>query len=195
MKLYIRYMVSNRCKIVVKDVLKKFDLTFAMVDLGEVEIMEDITEEERESLREALLETGLELIDDKKAILIERIKAIIIDMVHYTEEDIKINFSDYLNEKLNHTYTYNYIANLFSDIQGTTIEQFIIFQKIERVKELIIYGELTITEIAYKMNYSSMAHLSAQFKKVTGFPPSYFKQLKEKRRSPIEEVGNSILNN
>jgi len=195
LKLYIKYMVSNRCKIVVKDVLKKFDLTFSMVDLGEVEIMEDLTEEERENLAAALLETGLELIDDKKAILIEKIKGIIINMVHYTEEDIKINFSDYLNEKLNHSYTYNYIANLFSDIQGTTIEHFIIYQKIERVKELMIYGELTITEIAYKMNYSSMAHLSAQFKKVTGFPPSHFRQLKEKRRNPIEEVGNSILNN
>lgn len=187
-------MVSNRCKIVVKDVLKKFDLTFAKVDLGEVEIMEDITDEEKENIREALLETGLELIDDKKSILIEKIKGIIINMVHHTEEDIKINFSDYLNEKLNHTYTYKYIANLFSEIQGTTIEHFIIYQKIERVKELMIYGELTLTEIAYKMNYSSMAHLSAQFKKVTGFPPSYFRQLKEKRRNPIEEVGNSILN-
>jgi AraC-like DNA-binding protein len=179
-------MVSNRCKMVVKEILKEMNLHFILVDLGEVDIMEDLTLEQREILKNELLESGLELMDDKKSILIEKIKTIIIQMIHHTEEDIKINFSDYLSEKLHHNY--NYLANLFSDIQGTTIEHFIISHKVERVKELMIYGELTITEIAYKMNYSSVAHLSTQFKKVTGLSPSHFKQLKDKRRNPIEEI-------
>jgi AraC-like DNA-binding protein len=119
-------------------------------------------------------------------VLIERIKNAIVEMVHHPNELIKINFSDYLSEKLNHDYTY--LANLFSEVQGTTIEQFIISHKIERIKELIIYDELNITEIAWKMNYSSVAHLSNQFKKVTGLSPSHFKKLKNKRRIPIEEL-------
>jgi AraC-like DNA-binding protein len=186
-------MVSNRCKLVVKEILKEMNLHFIVVDLGEVDIMEDITPDQRELLKNELLELGLELMDDKKSILIEKIKTIIIQMIHHTEEDIKINFSDYLTEKLHHNY--NYLANLFSDIQGTTIEHFIISHKVERVKELMIYDELTITEIAYKMNYSSVAHLSTQFKKVTGLSPSHFKQLKDKRRNPIEEIGTSTFIN
>ena len=181
-------MVSNRCKIMVKDELKKLGLHFMVVDLGEVEIMENITDEQREQLKSALVDSGLELMDDKRAILIEKIKNVIIEMVHHTDEMIKINFSDYLSEKLNHDYTY--LANLFSEVQGTTIAQFLISHKVERIKELIIYDELNISEIAWKMNYSSVAHLSNQFKKVTGLSPSHFKQLKDKRRSPIEEVGN-----
>lgn len=188
LKLYIKYMVSNRCKMVVKEELKKLGLHFTPVDLGEVEIMENISLEQRELLKTALLDSGLELMDDKRAVLIEKIKNVIIEMVHHTEEMIKINFSDFLSKKLNHDYTY--LANLFSEVQGTTIEQFIISHKVERIKELMIYGELTITEIAWKMNYSSVAHLSNQFKKMTGLSPSHFKQLKDKRRSPIEEVGN-----
>lgn len=183
-------MVSNRCKLAVKDALKKLKLHFVVVDLGEVDIMEDITEEQRAQLKTELLDSGLELMDDKRAMLIEKIKNVIIDMVHYSEETIKVNFSDYLSEKLNHDYTY--LANLFSEVQGITIEQFIIVHKIERIKELIIYGELNITEIAWKMNYSSVAHLSNQFKKVTGLSPSHFKQMKDKRRSPIEEIGNQL---
>ena len=187
MKLFIKYMVSNRCKMVVKEILKELNLHFILGDLGEVEIMENISLEQREYLKKELIESGLELMDDKKSILIEKIKNIIIQMIHHSEENIKINFSDYLSEKLHHNY--NYLANLFSDTQGTTIEHFIIYNKIERVKELMIYGELTITEIAYKMNYSSVAHLSSQFKKVTGLAPSHFKQLKDKRRNSIEELG------
>ncbi len=187
MKLYIKYMVSNRCKIAVKEDLKRLGLHFIVVDLGEVEIMENITTEQREQVRLALFNSGFELMDDKKSVLIEKIKNIIIEMVHNSDELIKTNFSDYISEKLNHDYTY--LANLFSEVQGTTIEQFIISHKIERIKELIIYGEQNITEIAWKMNYSSVAHLSNQFKKVTGLSPSHFKQLKDKRRSPIEEVG------
>jgi AraC-like DNA-binding protein len=186
LKLFIKYMVSTRCKMAVKAALKNLGLHFIVVDLGEVEVMENLTAEQRKQLTRALLESGLELMDDKRAILIERIKNAIIEMVHHTNELIKINFSDYLSQKLDHDYTY--LANLFSEVQGTTIEQFIISHKIERIKELIIYDELNITEIAWKMNYSSVAHLSNQFKKVTGLTPSHFKQLKEKRRSPIEEI-------
>jgi len=181
-------MVSNRCKIAVKEELKQLGLHFIVVDLGEVEIMENISDEKRQQVKIALRNAGFDLMDDKRAVLIEKIKNVIIDMVHHTNEMIKINFSDYLSEKLNHDYTY--LANLFSEVQGTTIEQFVIAHKIERIKELIIYDELNITEIAWKMNYSSVAHLSNQFKKMTGLSPSHFKQLKTKRRSPLEEIGN-----
>ena len=179
-------MVSNRCKMVVKEALKELGLHFVMVDLGEVEIMEKITEQQRDTLKDTLFNAGLELIDDKRSILIEKIKNTIIEIVHHSEEMIKVSFSVYLSEKLHHDYTY--MANLFSEFQGTTIEQFIILHKVEKIKELLIYGELNITEIAYKMNYSSNAHLSSQFKKVTGLTPSRFKQLKEKRRKPIEDI-------
>ncbi len=188
MKLYIKNMVSIRCKMLVKDELKRLGLHFILVELGEIEIMEDISLEQRLELKMALQQSGLELMENKKAVLIEKIKAVIVEMVHYSDEMIKVNFSDYLSEKLHHDYTY--MANLFSEVQGTTIEQFIILHKIERVKELIIYDELNLTEISYKLNYSSVAHLSNQFKKVTGLTPSHFKQLKDKRRSPIEEIGN-----
>ena len=180
-------MVSNRCKMAVKEELKKLGLHFIVVELGEVEIMEKISAEQRVLLQEGLVNSGLELMDDRRSVLIERIKNVIVDMVHHSDEEIRVNFPHYLSEKLNHDYTY--LANLFSEVQGTTIEQFIIAHKIERIKELIIYGELNITEIAWKMNYSSVAHLSNQFKKMTGLTPSHFKKLKDKRRSPIEEIG------
>ena len=186
MKIYIKYMVSSRCKMAVKTVLKNLGLHFIVVDLGEVEIMETLSVSQREQLTAGLLNSGLELMDDKRAILIEKIKNAIIEMVHHSDELIKVNFSDYLSKKLNHDYTY--LANLFSEVQGTTIEHFIISHRIERIKELIIYDELNITEIAWKMNYSSVAHLSNQFKKVTGLTPSHFKQLKGRRRNPIEDI-------
>ncbi|MCE5224598.1 MAG: AraC family transcriptional regulator [Porphyromonadaceae bacterium] len=186
MKLFIKYMVSNRCKMAVKEILKKLGLHFIVVELGEVEVMENLSAEQREELKSGLLDAGLELMDDKRAVLIEKIKNAIIEMVHYSEEPIKVNFSDYLSEKLKHDYTY--LANLFSEVQGTTIEHFIINHKIERIKELIIYDELTISEIAWKMNYSSVAHLSNQFKKVTGLSPSHFKKMKVKRRNQIEDI-------
>lgn len=189
MKLYIKYMVSTRCKMVVKDELKKLGLHFILVDLGEIEIMEDISPEQREELKIALLSSGLELMDDKKAMLIEKIKNVIVEMVHYSDELPRVNYSDYISEKLNFDYTY--LSNVFSEVKGVTIQQFIIVHKIERIKELIIYDELNMTEIADKMNYSSVAHLSNQFKKVTGLSPTHFKQLKDKRRSPLEEIGNS----
>jgi AraC-like DNA-binding protein len=179
-------MVSMRCKMAVKEVLKKLGLHFIIVDMGEVEIMETITPGQREQVRVALHKSGLELMDDKKAVLIEKVKNVIIEMVHYKDDLPKINFSDLLSEKLKYDYTY--LANLFSEIQGTTIEKFIISHKIERVKELIIYDELSLSEIAWKMHYSSVAHLSNQFKKVTGLTPSHFKSLKNKRRKAIEDV-------
>ena len=187
-------MVSNRCKITVKEELRKLGLHFVLVDLGEVEIMEDIYGETMEQLKTALQKSGLEILDNKKAILIDKIKNEIVKMVHHNEGEVKkVNLSDYLSEKLNYDYTY--LANLFSEVQGTTIEQFIISHKIERVKELIIYDELNISEIAWKMNYSSMAHLSNQFKKVTGLSPSHFKLLKIKRRTPIEDIGKTNEDN
>ena len=181
-------MVSARCKLAVKEELKKLGLHFIVVELGEVDIMETLSKDQVEQLKLALLSTGLELMDDKRAILIERIKTTIIEMVHHSDGESNINFSDFLSKKLDHNYTY--LANLFSEVQGTTIEQFMISHKVERIKELIIYDELNITEIAWKMNYSSVAHLSNQFKKVTGLTPTHFKQLKDKRRSPIEDIGN-----
>lgn len=190
MKLYIKNMVSLRCKMIVKEELNKLGLHFIIVNLGEVEIMENIVGEQITLLKRGLEHWGLELMDDKRAILIERIKDLIIELV-YSDEEMKITFSDYLSEKLNRSYTY--LANLFSEVQGMNIEHFIIIHKVERIKELIMYDELTISEIAWKMNYSSLAHLSSQFKKVTGLSPKHFKQLKDKRRSPIEEIGNKNI--
>ncbi|MFA6200331.1 MAG: AraC family transcriptional regulator [Bacteroidales bacterium] len=186
MKLYIKYMVSIRCKMVVKAELDKLGLHYGVVNLGEVNISEAISEEQRDQLKVALLRTGLELMDDKKAMLVEKIKNIVIEMVHYSEEFPKTNFSDYLTLKLNYDYTY--LANLFSEVTGMNIEHYIIIHKIERVKELLIYDELSLTEISYRMNYSSVAHLSNQFKKVTGLTPTFFKNLKEKRRNSLEDV-------
>jgi AraC-like DNA-binding protein len=171
---------------VVKAELTKLGLHYFSVDLGEVEIQENITPEQHEQIKMALLKSGLELMDDKKSVLIQKIKNVIVETVHYAEEPLTINFSEYLSQKLNHDYTY--LANLFSEVQGTTIEKFLIAHKIERVKELLVYNELTLTEIAYQMHYSSVAHLSAQFKKITGLTPSHFKQLKDKRRSMLDEL-------
>lgn len=173
---------------VVKDELKKLGLHFIIVELGEIEIMEDLSYKQRDELKLSLLSAGLELMDDKRAVLIEKITKVVIEMVHYSEELPTMNYSDFISEKL--SYDYTYLSNLFSEVKGVTIQQFIIIHKIERIKELIIYDELNITEIAWKMNYSSVAHLSNQFKKITGFSPSHFKNLKDKRRSPIEEIGN-----
>jgi len=179
-------MVCLRCKMVVKEELAKLEYQVISVELGEAEVIEDVSVEQHELIRIALLRSGLELLDDKKSILIQKIKNVIIELVHYSEEPLTINFSEYLSQKLNYDYTY--LANLFSEVQGTTIEKFLIAHKIERVKELLVYDEFNLTEIAYRMHYSSVAHLSAQFKKVTGLTPSHFKQLKNKRRSMLDEV-------
>lgn len=171
---------------VVKSELDKLGLHYLKVELGEVNIMENLTTEQHDQLKIGLLKSGLELMDDKKAILIERIKGVIIEMVHYAEDRPKINFSDFLSEKLDHDYTY--LANLFSEVTGITIEHYIISHKIERVKELLLYNELTLTEISYMLNYSSVAHLSNQFKKVTGLTPSFFRNLKHKKLSTLNNV-------
>lgn len=181
-------MVSIRCKMVVKSELEKLGIPFTKIDLGEVELNETPSATQLNELSLALKKTGLELMDDNKSMLIEKIKNIIIELIHYTDEPPAIKFSEFLSQKLNHDYTY--LSNLFSEVQGTTIEHFIIAHKIERVKELLIYDDLNLTEIAYLLHYSSVAHLSNQFKKVTGLTPSHFKQLKEKRRNMLEDIGH-----
>jgi len=173
----------------VKEELRKLGLHFIIVDLGEIEVMDAITQEQMHAFSMALAESGLELMDDKKAILIERVKNVITEMVHHSDELPALNYSEHISIKIGYDYTY--LSNLFSEVKGITIQQFIILNKIERIKELIMYDELNITEIAWKMNYSSVAHLSNQFKKITGYTPSHFKQLKIKRRIPVEELGNS----
>jgi AraC-like DNA-binding protein len=183
-------MISNRCKLAVKEELKKLGLHFIVVDLGEVEIMEQMTTDQHRQLQTGLVSAGLELMDDKRAVLIEKIKNVITEMVHHSDELPKVNYSDYISEKLNYDYTY--LSNLFSEVKGITIQQFIIVHKIERVKELLMYDELNLTEISYKLHYSSVAHLSNQFKKITGLTPSHYKQLKDKARRPIEEIGNPL---
>ena len=170
----------------VKSELAKLGLHYLYVELGEADIMEDITPEQLAHLGNALKKDGLELMDDKKSILVEKIKTSIIELVHYNDEQLKVNLSDYLGEKLNHNYTY--LANLFSEIKGTTIEQFYLAHKIEKVKELLVYDELNLTEIAWKLHYSSVAHLSNQFKKMTGLTPSDFKNLKYKKRQSLGDV-------
>jgi len=172
-------MVSMRCNMAVKSELDKLGLHYTKIELGEVEIMENITEEQRQHLKYALLQSGLELMDNQKSVLIEKIKNTIIEMVHHHEDLQKINFSEFLSDKIRHDYTY--LANLFSEVTGVTLEHYIIVHKIERVKELLLYDELNLTEIAYKLNYSSVTHLSNQFKKITGLTPTFFKQLKYKR--------------
>jgi len=179
-------MVSLRCKMLVKAELKKLHIAYKIVDLGEADLEEPLSDEQYSELKILLAKSGLELMDDKKAMLVEKIKNVIIEMVHYADELPEINFSDYLSEKLNHNYTY--LSNLFSEVKGITIEHFIIIHKIEKVKELIMYDELNLTQIAFKMNYSSVAHLSNQFKKITGLTPSFFKGLKDKRRSSLEDM-------
>lgn len=186
MKLYIKYMVSLRCKMMVKEELGKLGIKIAVLDLGMVETLEDITIKQRELLGANLLKSGLELLDDKKSILIEKIKNVIVEMIHYSDEIPKTNHSEYISTKLDYDYTY--LANIFSEVKGITIQQFIILHKIEKVKELILYDELNLTQISYKMHYSSVAYLSAQFKKVTGLSPSFYKQLKGKRATNLENM-------
>lgn len=176
-------MVCTRCKMVVKSELQKLGLHFMHLELGEVDVMEDLSAEQLEVLSKGLNQTGLELMNDKKSILVEKIQTTIIELVHYADEQIKTNLSDHLTTKLNYNYTY--LANLFSEVKGTTIEKFYLTHKIEKVKELLVYDELNLTEIADKLHYSSVAHLSNQFKKMTGLTPSHFKNLKLKRLDTI----------
>ncbi len=186
MILHIKYMVSMRCKMLVSETLKQLGLNYFMVDLGQIKVLECITDHQLEQLKCELLKSGLELMDDKRAIVIEKIKNVIIDMVHHTDELPKVKFSVFLSEELDYDYTY--LANLFSQTEGITIQQFILNHKIERIKELILYNELSLSEISHRLNYSSAAALSNQFKKITGLTPSFYKQLKEKRQKNLEHI-------
>jgi len=171
---------------VVKAELQKLDIQYTALDLGEVEIPNEISAEQHSQIRSNLLLSGLELLDDKKSVLIQQIKNVIIELVHNSDHPLLLKLSEHLSQKLHHDYTY--LANLFSEVQGSTIEKFFISHRIERVKELLVYNELSLTEISHNMNYSSVAHLSTQFKKVTGLTPSHFKKLKYKRRSMLEDL-------
>jgi AraC-like DNA-binding protein len=179
-------MVSLRCKMMVKEELKRLGIKYLVVELGIVEILEDLTQEQRQQLKVNLLKSGLELLDNKKSILIEKIKNVIIEMIHYSNELPKVNHSEYISEKLGYDYTY--LANTFSEVKGVTIQQFIINHKIEKAKELLLYDELNLTEISYKLHYSSVAHLSNQFKKVTGLSPSFYKKIGQKRKNNLENL-------
>lgn len=186
MKLYIKNMVCSRCKMVVKSELEQLGLHLFSVELGEVETVEQVTDTKKKEIAEHLMQFGFELIDDKKSRTIDKIKTLIIDLVHNKNNDINTNLSDFLASHLHQDY--NTLSNLFSEVENTTIEKFFINQKIEKVKELLMYDEMNLSEIAVMLNYSSTAHLSNQFKKVTGFSPTYFKQLKDKKRKQIDNL-------
>jgi len=179
-------MVSLRCKMMVKAELKNLGIEYGVVELGMVQLLEEITPQQTSQLKQNLLRSGLQLLDDKKTILIEKIKNVVIEMVHYSDELPMVNYSEYISSKLGYDYTY--LANTFSEINGITLQQYIINHKIEKVKELLMYDELTLTEISFKLHYSSVAHLSNQFKKVTGLSPSYYKSLKQKRVGNLENM-------
>ncbi|RRN78101.1 AraC family transcriptional regulator [Pseudoxanthomonas sp. SGD-10] len=185
-KLFIKNMVCNRCIMAVQSELEKQELSPKSISLGEVELEEEPSVEQKSKLSTALEKLGFEMIDDKKSRLIESIKTTIIDLVHHQDNGAKVNLSDLLSDRLHHDY--NYLSNLFSEVEGTTIEKYFIAQKIEKVKELLVYDELSLSEIAFRLNYSSVAYLSNQFKKVTGLSPSHFKNLKENKRKPLDNV-------
>ncbi len=184
--LFIKNMVCNRCIMVVQNEMDKKGIVVKNIKLGELTLEKELSGEEKKVLDKALTQLGFEIIDDKKSRIIEQIKNVIIDQVHYHDDDAKTNLSDVLISKLHHDY--NYLSNLFSEVEGTTIEKYFIAQKIEKVKELLVYDELSLSEIAFRLNYSSVAYLSNQFKKVTGLTPSYFKQIKVDKRKPLDEV-------
>lgn len=179
-------MVCNRCIMVVQNELDKLNLDVKNIKLGEVTLGKEPTLEEKNKLEEELIRLGFEVIDDKKSRIIEKVKNVIIELVHHQDNDSKTNLSHLLSSKLHHDY--NYLSNLFSEVEGITIEKYFIAQKIEKVKELLVYDELSLSEIAFRLNYSSVAYLSNQFKKVTGLTPSYFKQIKADKRKPLDEV-------
>jgi AraC-like DNA-binding protein len=186
MKLHIKNMVCNRCKMVVRAELEGLGYAPQSVELGEVTLDREISEAEKGKIDNRLHELGFSLIDDKKSLLIERIKTLIVELVHHQNSELKTNLSEYLSSRLHHDYSY--MTNLFSEVEGTTIEKYFIAQKIERVKELLVYDEMTLSEIAFQLNYSSVAHLSNQFKKVTGLTPSHFKQIRLEKRKSLDEV-------
>lgn len=186
MKLYIKYMASIRSIMFVKSVLDTIGIRYRAVDIGEIDIFHVLNSDQYLQLRKALLMKGFELIDDKRIVLVERIKSIIVEMIRSHEACPKFNFSDYVSKRMNYDYTY--LANLFSDVTGITIEYYVIAHKVERVKELLVYEGLNLSEISYRLDYSSVAHLSSQFKKVTGLTPSFYRRMKNIRRKSNVEV-------
>jgi AraC-like DNA-binding protein len=186
MELYIKNMVSLRCRLVVQKEFQKLGLRYNNIELGMVEIPEEITPDKRKHLKANLLKWGLELMEDKKSILVEKTRILIIEMIHYTDELPDVNNSDFLSEKLG--YDYSYLSNIFSEVKGISLQHFIIEHKIERVKELLLYDELNLSEISWKLHYSSVAHLSNQFKKITGVTPSFYKKMKHKRSRNLEDL-------
>jgi YesN/AraC family two-component response regulator len=186
MKLFIKNMVCNRCIMVVQSELEHAGYPPLKVQLGEAELKEELSADQREKLGSRMKVLGFEIIDDSRGKLIEKIKQTIIQLVHHSRENLRMNYSDYIASQLNRDY--GYLSGLFSEVEGITIEKYIIQQKIEKVKELLVYNELTLSEIAYQMGYSSVAHLSGQFKKITGLTPSHFKQVKENKRKPIDLI-------
>ena len=184
--LFMKNMVCDRCVLVVAGELKKIGINAQKITLGEVTLEKELTADQKEQLHQALLDLGFEPIDSKKGRIIEKIKTVIINMVHHSDHDEKTNLSDLLSKALHHDY--NYLSNLFSEVEGITIEKYFIAQKIEKVKELLVYDELSLSEIALRMNYSSVAYLSNQFKKVTGLTPSHFRQIREEKRKPLDKV-------
>lgn len=184
--IFIKNMVCNRCIMVVQNELDKLGLEAKSIKLGEVTLEKELDAAGKKALGAALVPLGFQVIDDKKSRVIEKIKNVIIDLVHHQDNDSKTNLSDVLGQRLH--LDYNYLSNLFSEVEGTTIEKYFIAQKIERVKELLVYDELSLNEIAFRLNYSSAAYLSNQFKKVTGLTPSHFKQIREDKRKPLDEV-------
>ena len=186
MILHVKFMVCYRCKLMVIEELKKLGIRYSTVELGMIETQDSITLEQMEALKSGLHSLELELIEDKKSVLVEKIKGIIIKSIHYSDAPPKQNYSDFISEELG--YDYAYLSHMFSEVKGTTIQQFVALHRVERVKELINYDELTLSEIAYKLSYSSLAHLSKQFKKHTGFSPSCYKQLEYKSKKSLVEV-------
>lgn len=187
MQLYIKNMVCNRCISVVANELSELDISYTSVRLGEVDIAKKLSGDQNSKLRQILSVHGFEILDDKKSALISQIKAAVINYIHYDEsKSVKVNLSDHIAEKVGKDY--NYLSGLFSEVEGTTIERFVILQRIEKVKELLVYGELSLSEIAWKMGYSSLAHLSGQFKKITGLTPSDFRGIRDKKRKKLDEL-------
>jgi AraC-like DNA-binding protein len=189
MKIFVKHMISTPCKMFVKEELNKLGIRYNSIELGEIDVNGSLTMVQRERLGNSLTKYGFELMVDRRTILVEKIKSIIIELIHYTDDRISTKYSYILSERLG--FNYNYLAGIFSEDQGITIEKYIILHKIERIKELMMYGELNMTGIAWKLNYSSVAHLSFQFKKVTGLTPSQFRQLNGNRRTSVEEIGAS----
>lgn len=187
MQLYIKNMVCNRCISVVAQELSDLGIGYTSVRLGEVEVPEKLSDRQHSQLKERLTAHGFQLLDDKKSVLISQVKTAVINYIHHDEsKNVKVNLSAHIAETVGRDY--NYLSGLFSEVEGITIEKFVILQRIEKVKELLVYGELSLSEIAWKMGYSSLAHLSGQFKKITGLTPSDYREIRDKKRKTLDEI-------